>query len=397
MNSIYANAFMGILQVAVPSYGLRLNRRFGSRQVGWALVMAFVVLALLNLANGAGAAGARREWELARAVVMAAIPVLLLIGLAHIETLLRQRTHLERKQKLGQREFEQFLNQRTKELADAKEEFHLTLCRKDQERRMLAERAQHERLELATRFATRAGQLLNRHVAVIELYTKLLLAKESDPEKIPYYERLAAGAVAARALGRQLLACGGQQPVRKQLWSLSDVIRWHEPALRGLLDEHCSLECAYRSHVPLVWVDPHELQWMLEELVLNALKAMPAGGRVSITVEPVTVNEPHSAITSGSNQFASVVVTDFGHGASRQVQQHMGEPFFTTERSERAGLGLATVSGLMRAHGGWISVNSALGHGTSVRLFFPAATRCSSESELVAEGTARGQCRTVQA
>src|SRR6516162_8434107 len=121
MNSIYASAFIGVLQIAVPSYGLRLNRRFGTRQVGWALVVAFVVLGLLNLAGGTASGSARREWELARDIGMAAIPLLLLIGLAHVETLLRERTQLERKQKLHHVEFEQCLNQRAKDLAEAKE------------------------------------------------------------------------------------------------------------------------------------------------------------------------------------------------------------------------------------------------------------------------------------
>jgi signal transduction histidine kinase len=380
MNSIYASAFMGVLQIAVPSYGLRLNRRFGSHQVGWALVVAFVVLALLNLAGGTPSANARREWELARGVAMAAIPVLLLIGLAHIETLLRERTQLEHKQKLRHREFEQCLYQRAKDLAEAKEEFHLGLCRKDQEQRLFAERARRERQEISALVAAKAGQALNRHVAVIELYTKLLLANESDPARIPYYERLAAGAVAARALGRQLVACGGHQPLRMQLWGLSDIVRWHEPALHGLLGEQRSLECIYRPDAPRVWADPHVVSWMLEELIWNALNAMPAGGRISITVEPVTVSEPPAGIEPGVKKFAALVVTDAGHGASRQVQRHMGEPFFTTDRGRHEGLGLASVHGLIRAHAGWLTVDSALGHGTSVRLFFPSSDRCPSES-----------------
>lgn len=387
MNSIYASAFFGVLQIAVPSYGLRLNRRFGSRQVGWALVGAFVVLALLNLAGGTASASARREWELARSIAMGAIPVLLLIGLAHIETLLKERTQLERTQRLRRREFETSLIQRTKDLADAKEEFHLALCRKDEEQRLFAERARRERQELCALVASKAGQALNRHVAVIELYTKLLLANESDPAKIHYYERLVAGAVAARGLGRQLVACGGHQPLRMQLWSLSDIVRWHEPALHSLIGDERSLECIYRPDAPRVWADPHVVSWMLEELIWNALKAMPAGGRISITVEPVTVDLPPAGMDPGVKKFAALVVTDAGHGASPQVQRHMGEPFFTTDRGRHEGLGLASVYGLIRAHGGWLAMDSALGHGTSVRLFFPSSDRCPSESPQILEGT----------
>jgi signal transduction histidine kinase len=309
--------------------------------------------------------------------------------LAHVETLLRERTQLERKQKLRGREFEQCLAQRTKDLADAKEEFHLALCRKEQEQRVFAERARRERQEMSALVAAKAGQLLNRHVAVIELYTKLLLANESDPAKIPHYERLIAGAVAARALGRQLVACGGHQPLRMQLWSLSDIVRWHEPALQSLLGEQRSLECIYRTDAPRVWVDPHVVSWMLEELIWNGLNAMPAGGRISITVEPVTVNEPPPGIDPGVRQFAALVVTDAGHGAGREVQRHMGEPFFTTGRGQHTGLGLASVYGLIRAHGGWLALDSALGHGTTVRLFFPSSNGCPSENQQFLEERGR--------
>ena len=127
--SFFASAFLGALQLAVPSYGLRLNRRFGSREVGWALVGAFASLALLNLAGGMGPVAGRRDWELARGVACAAVPVLLLIGLAHIEALLRERARLERKQQHRHCELEEFLDQRTEELAEAKEEFHQTLSR----------------------------------------------------------------------------------------------------------------------------------------------------------------------------------------------------------------------------------------------------------------------------
>src|SRR5690348_10818071 len=125
MTSIYANAFVGVLQLAVPSYGLRLNRHFGTRQVGWALVAAFFGLVLLNLVTAMGSADAQREWEVARGIAMASIPVLLLIGLAHVETLLRQRARLEHQQVLRHCELERVLEQRSKELADTRQEFQL--------------------------------------------------------------------------------------------------------------------------------------------------------------------------------------------------------------------------------------------------------------------------------
>ena len=132
-HSLLASALVGILQLAVPSYGLRLNRLFGSRQVGWALVAAFLGLALLNLAIGIGLAGAQPEWESVRNVVGAVIPVLLLIGLAHVEVLFRSRVRVEQEYRLRHCELDQVLSRRTQELEEAKEEYQRELNRRERE------------------------------------------------------------------------------------------------------------------------------------------------------------------------------------------------------------------------------------------------------------------------
>ncbi len=371
--SFLTSAFVGALQLAVPSYGLRLNRLFGSRQVGWALVAGFMGLALLNLATGLGPAGGWPEWELARSVVGAAIPALLLIGMAHVGTVLRERARVEREQRLRYCELGLLLEQRTEALAEAREEFHRELTRRDEEQRALAERAQQARLELAAQVSTRAGQRLSRHVAVIELYVRLLLAKERKSGTTQYYERLTAGAAGVRALARGLLACGGGHPLRTQLLSLSEIVRRQVPRLRTLLGAGRRLEYGCAADAPLVWADPQIVRWMLEELAGNAREAMPEGGRLSIAVERVHLSEPFSDAAPRAGHFVAVVITDTGRGMDREVQRHLGEPFFTTNPARRTGLGLASVSGFLRAHGGWLTVTGAPGHGTKVSLFFPAA------------------------
>lgn len=379
--------------MAVPYYGLRLNRLFGTRQVGWALVVAFLGLALLNLAAGMGSAAALLECESARNVVGAVIPILLLVSMAHVETLFRERARREQEQSRRLSALEQCLDRKTEELAEAREEFHLELARREQAQRAFADWAQQERLELGAQVAARAGQHLNRHLAVIELYAKLLQARQSDPRTAQYHTRLAAGAEEARALGRQLLASGRCQPLRTQLLSLSDRVRRYTPVLRKMLGEHQLLECTCPANEPLVRADPQAVRWILEELVQNARDAMPDAGRVSIAVERANVDQPHPMQDPGGNQFASLVVTDTGPGMGREVQTHLGEPFFTTNPGQRAGLGLASVSGLIRAHGGWLEVTSALGHGTKVCLFFPSGVERPSRIPIPADLAANHEDR----
>ena len=182
-----------------------------------------------------------------------------------------------------------------------------------------------------------------------------------------------------------MLASGRCQPLRTQLLSLSDIVRRHTPTLRNLLGEHQVLECACPANEPLVWADPQAVRGMLEELVGNARSATPDAGCVTIAVERVNVDRPQPGQDPGGAQSASVVVSDTGRGMDREVQSHLGEPFFTRRPDRRAGLGLASVSGLIKAHGGWLEVTSALGHGTKVRLFFPPAVARPSSTSVPAE------------
>ena len=103
-----------------------------------------------------------------------------------------------------------------------------------------------------------------------------------------------------------------------------------------------------------------------DELLRNARDAMADAGRVSITLERVNVDQPPLEQDHGS-QFACLAVTDTGRGMSREVQQHLGEPFFTTAPDRRTGLGLASVSGLIKSHGGWLAITWILQLGATPR------------------------------
>jgi signal transduction histidine kinase len=160
-----------------------------------------------------------------------------------------------------------------------------------------------------------------------------------------------------------------------------------------VLGEHRLLESACPADAPLVWADPQLVRWMLEELVRNARHAMADLDVASISVERVNVNQPQPGQGPVTNQFTCVVVTDTGRGMDPEVQKHLGQPFFTTKTGKSTGLGLASVSGLIKAHGGWLEVTSALGQGTTVRLCFPSAVACPSRTVAPAGLTANHRDR----
>jgi CheY-like chemotaxis protein len=102
---------------------------------------------------------------------------------------------------------------------------------------------------------------------------------------------------------------------------------------------------------------------------------MPEGGVLTLDIERVTL-EPEQMPVVGAlttRAFAVFSVTDTGVGMDETTARHAFEPFFTTKPpSEGSGLGLATVFGIARQHGGFAEIDSRLGHGTTVRMFIPA-------------------------
>jgi CheY-like chemotaxis protein len=113
---------------------------------------------------------------------------------------------------------------------------------------------------------------------------------------------------------------------------------------------------------------------VLVNLAVNARDAMQAGGQLVIETrrEKIPANAPQTHADARSGTFASLTVTDTGCGIKPEVMAHLFEPFFTTkEVGKGTGLGLATVYGIVKQHGGWIEVTSQPGTGAQFKVYLP--------------------------
>ncbi|HTJ46176.1 MAG TPA: HAMP domain-containing sensor histidine kinase [Kofleriaceae bacterium] len=114
------------------------------------------------------------------------------------------------------------------------------------------------------------------------------------------------------------------------------------------------------------------IQQALTNLVVNAIQAMPDGGRITVEVDATRERAPADVVTD-ADDWIRVCVTDRGVGMTPEVQARIFEPFFTTKDvGEGTGLGLSVTYGIVREHGGWVAVDSEVGRGTRFDLFLPA-------------------------
>ncbi len=187
------------------------------------------------------------------------------------------------------------------------------------------------------------------------------------------------------ALTRRLLAFSRRQALSARPSDLDQLVSDLENLFRRALGEKFEIR---RRSTPGLWaaeVDPHELEHVLLNLVLNARDAMPDGGVVSIDTSNVTLDEDYASqfgeVSPGD--YVLLSVSDAGTGMSPDVLERAFDPFFTTkETGKGSGLGLSVAYGFVKQSHGHIRLYSEVGQGTTVKLYLPRAG--SDEPEAVA-------------
>jgi CheY-like chemotaxis protein len=146
--------------------------------------------------------------------------------------------------------------------------------------------------------------------------------------------------------------------------------------LARTLGERIVLRLLGDTDAPSVHADPAMIEQVLMNLALNARDAMPDGGTLTMGTEVVELNERQQQQDpeARGGRFVCLTVRDTGCGMDAGTLQRIFEPFFTTkEVGQGTGLGLATVYGIVKQHRGWVDVESAVGQGTTFRIYFPVA------------------------
>lgn len=217
----------------------------------------------------------------------------------------------------------------------------------------------------------------NNLLGIIRGNLDLLQDSIADPRRqLEVLRELLETVETGSALTRRLLAFSRRQPLNAKPSDLDQLVSNLEPLFRRTLGE--KIEVRHRSS-PGLWaaqVDPHELEHVLLNLVLNARDAMPDGGVLNIDVSNVTLDEAYARqfeeVSPGD--FVLLAVSDTGMGMPAHVLDRAFDPFFTTkETGKGSGLGLSVAYGFAKQSRGHIRLYSELEHGTTVKLYLPRA------------------------
>ena len=143
----------------------------------------------------------------------------------------------------------------------------------------------------------------------------------------------------------------------------------------GTFPKTITVQTSYSQSVWPIEGDPTQLHQVLLNLCVNARDAMPAGGMLTISAANFPVDEYYASMTAGAKAGPHVLfeVKDTGMGIAREVIDKIFDPFFTTKDvGHGTGLGLSTVIGIVKSHGGFLSVESEIASGTTFKIFLPA-------------------------
>lgn len=242
--------------------------------------------------------------------------------------------------------------------------------------RRLAEQAlmQSQKMEAIGKLTGGVAHDFNNLLAVVVGNLELLRKRVGDDQKARMLvENALSGAQRGTSLTQRMLAFARKQDLRPEAVCLPEVIKSLRPLLQRSVGPSIQLSMRFHQELPMAYVDAHQLELVLLNLVVNARDAMPEGGTVDILVEPIEFEQTQSI--NKATGIIRLVVQDSGVGMDEETLARATEPFFTTKGiGKGTGLGLSMAQGLAEQSGGRLLMSSQMGVGTRVELWLPVST-----------------------
>ena len=233
---------------------------------------------------------------------------------------------------------------------------------------------QAQKLEAIATLAGGIAHEFNNALSAVAGYFELLKLDFVENEKVlhdieyiqPSIERMS-------NLTSQLLGYAQGGKYYPQKISINNFVLEALPTIRPALSQSIDIELDLLPDIWIIEADILQMQMVLAAILTNACEAIDGEGRIQISTQNVIIDK-HSSQDSRElidGRYVSLAIEDNGRGMDESTRQRLFEPFYTTKFQGR-GLGMAAVYGIIRNHGGWIKVDSEIGEGTRIIIYFPS-------------------------
>lgn len=249
-----------------------------------------------------------------------------------------------------------------------------------------AQYLRNQRLESLGSLASGVAHDLNNILTPIMMSVQLLprTLKQIDSRSLELIQMLESNVKRGSALVKQVLSFARGIESHRGIVQVKHLIE----DIKQIAEETFPKSIQIQTYIsPRLWTiqgNATQIHQIILNLVVNARDAMPNGGILSITAENIAIDHDNIQIHSEAKigSYVVISVADTGIGIPSDIKDQIFEPFFTTkEASTGTGLGLATVMGIVKSHGGFIDVSSEIGQGTQFKIFLTAITETETEPQ----------------
>ncbi|MDL1959950.1 MAG: response regulator [Deltaproteobacteria bacterium] len=260
---------------------------------------------------------------------------------------------------------------------------------------------QSQKLESIGTMAGGIAHDFNNILTGILGYINLLKVKTGkEPDIRRYTDIIERSSLRAADLVAKLLAFSrNSQPGRSRASAVNETVQETLELIKSSLPENIKTGFSLQEDLPLIKCDPTQVQQAILNICLNALDAMPDGGRLLLTTSEVEYREVCARcpdLVTSPGRYICISISDTGTGIEKEVMARIFDPFFTTkEVGKGSGLGLAMTYGVVKSSKGCIQVESKKGQGTTFKLFFPVAESVTESAKEPSKSQALGGSGTI--
>ncbi len=258
---------------------------------------------------------------------------------------------------------------------------------------------QTQKVEAIGRLAGGVAHDLNNLLSPVLLHGEMLMDElEPDDSRRKRVDQIVQAGLSARDLVRQLLAFSRKQTLEYKTLDINQTVEGFLRLLRRAIREDIEIRTVLCPSVLPVKADMGQIEQVIMNLSVNAQDAMPEGGRLTLETAVIELDQAYAGVHPGtkSGEYVMLAVSDTGHGMDEAIQEHIFEPFFSTKGDQGTGLGLATVYGIVKQHGGNIWMYSELGKGTTFKVYLPVSEEAEAREKTFEEpGCVLGGSETI--